>query len=463
MKLHQLLLILRARALLILAMLVVTVTATLAVSLLLPKQYIASSAVVVDVKSPDPVAGVYLPALAMPSYMATQVDVLNSARVAQKVVKLAGLEQDPKARAEWQASSRGTGTFESWLVTRLQRSLDVKPSRESNVINISYKAADPATAAAMANAVAKAYIETAVELRAEPAREYARWFEGQGKVLRSNLESAQNRLLEYQQRKGIVATDDRLDYEAARLSELSTQLTQVQGQTSDARSKIRSGGAALPEVAQNSLLMSLRADVARMESKLKDAGGNFGVNHPQYQRMESELAELKARLASETQYIASGLSAARAVGRDKEGDLRAAIESQKQRLLELKRDRGELGVLQRDVESAQKAFDAVTQRFNQASLESHSTQANIAMLTQASEPSTHSFPKTTVNVLASIFLGALLGLGAAFLLELKDRRVRSTDDLAELLDLPVLGELPKSPAATRGLLAGPRRPALQAP
>ena len=441
MTLRQLLLIIRTRFWLIAGMLAATVVAATAVSFLLPKQYVATSAVVVDVKSPDPVAGMYLPALTMPAYMATQVDVVNSARVAQKVVKLLNLENDQKTQAAWQKATEGKGSIESWIAASLKLGLEIKPARESNVINISFKANDPGRAAAVANAFARAYIDTTVELRVEPAREYARWFEEQGKVLRNNLEAAQNRLAEYQQRKGIVSSDERLDYETAKLNELSTQLTLVQTQLVDASSKARAGGA-LPEVAQNSLVMNLRADVARLEAKLQDSAGNFGKNHPQYQRMEAELVELKSRLAAETRYVASGLAATQAASRGKETELRAAIEKQRQRVLEIKRERGELGVLQRDVEAAQKAFDAVSQRFNQASLESQSRQTNVAVLTNASEPTSPTSPKVLINIVASIVLGALLGLAAAIGLEFLDRRVRSPDDLADLLDLPLLGAIP---------------------
>ena len=112
MNLQQFLLILRARYKLALMMLLATVIVTVAVSLLLPKQYIATSAVVVDVKSPDPVIGVYLPAMSMPGYMATQVDVLNSDRVAHKVVAMTKLEQNPEAMAQWQQATGGKGKIE---------------------------------------------------------------------------------------------------------------------------------------------------------------------------------------------------------------------------------------------------------------------------------------------------------------------------------------------------------------
>ena len=466
MNLHQFLLILRARYKLILFMLLATVATTVVVSLMLPRQYIAASAVVIDVKSPDPIVGMYLPAISMPGYMATQADVLNSDRVAQKVVKITQLDQNSQARAQWLEVTGGKGKLEAWLAARLQRGLDVKPSRESNVINISYKAADPVTAANNANAFAQAYIDTTIELKVEPAKQYAHWFEAQGKALRENLERAQSRLSEYQQRKGIIASDERLDNENAKLNELSTQLTVVQGQISDAQSKQRSGSAsgALPEVVQNSLITNLKVDISRLEGKIEDVRGNLGKNHPQYQRMESELAELKKKLAIEIQHITSGFSTSGTIGKDKEVALHAAIEKQRKRLLEMRRERGELEVLQRDVEAAQKAYEAVSQRFNQANLESQSTQTNVAVLTAASEPISPSSPKIVMNTLASIFLGTLLGIGAAFLLEFLDRRVRSGDDLAELLQLSLLGVIPKTAAASNRVMrpARPRKTAVEA-
>jgi chain length determinant protein EpsF len=451
MNLQQYLLVLRARYRIVLFTLLGTVALTLAVSLLLPKQYTAVVTVVADVKSPDPIVGIMLPAMMMPGYMATQVDVITSDRVAQKVVTMTKLDQNPEVKEQWLEATEGRGKIEVWLGKLLQSKLDVKPSRESNVISIGYKAADPAFAAAIANAFAQAYIDTTIELKVGPAKQYARWFEEQGKMLRDNLEKAQNRLSEYQQQKGIVASDERLDNETAKLNELSTQLTQVQGQTSDAQGKQNSGKASdtLPEVVQNPLIMNLKVDISRLEGKLQDAAGNVGKSHPQYQRMESELAELKKKLEVETLHITSGFSTSSNVGKGKESDLRAAIGAQKKKLLEIKRQRDELAVLMRDVEAAQKAFEAVSQRFNQTSLESQSTQTNVAVLTPASEPLLPSFPKPLLYTLLSIFLGTLLGVGAAFVLELFDQRVRSAEDLSAMLGLSVIGVIPKTSTSRR--------------
>ena len=100
-------------------------------------------------------------------------------------------------------------------------------------------------------------MDTTIELKVQPAKQYAAWFGTQGKELRDELEKTQTKLSEYQQAHGIVASDERLDSETAKLNELSTQLTLVLTQTADAQSKQRSGSASdtLPELVQNGLIM----------------------------------------------------------------------------------------------------------------------------------------------------------------------------------------------------------------
>ena len=99
----------------------------------------------------------------------------------------------------------------------------------------------------------------------------------------------------------------------------------------------------------------------------------------------------------------------------------------------------ELNVLRRDIESAQRAFELVSQRASQTNIESQTNQTNIAVLNPATAPSLPSKPKVLLNILVSIFLGTLLGVGLALMLELAQRRVRSAQDLVDALDLPVLG------------------------
>ena len=434
MTLYQFLLILRARYKVMLFALVCTVATVVSISLLIPKQYTATAAVVIDLKSPDMVSGLILQGMLAPAYMTTQVDIINSDRVAKGAAKLLGID-------------RNAGAFTGLEVQKLQKGLDVKPARESNLININFTGDDPDFAAAAANAFAQAYINVNVDLRVTPARQNATFFDEQAKAARDKLEGAQLALTRYQQKNGITANDERLDFEIAKLNETSSQLTEVQGQTTDSQSKRKSGKAdTVAEVMQSGLINDLKADIARLEAKLNEGSVNLGKNHPQTLRSEAELTTLKAQLESETRKITSSIETTYQVSKQREQQLQSAVGAQKTRVLALNRQRDELNVLRGDLESAMKAFELVSQRASQTTIESRTNQTNITMLNLATAPQDPSKPRVMFNTLISVFLGLLLGTALALVLELVNRRVRSGRDLAEALDLPVLGTIAAAPS-----------------
>jgi hypothetical protein len=461
MTIQQFLLILLARWWIVLLTLVVVVAGTATVSLMLPKTFTASTAVVLDVKSPDPVGGMVLPGLMTAGYMATQVDIINSDRVSQRVVKMLKLDESPVIRAQWQEATQGRGQVDVWLADLLQKKLEVKPAKESNVISIGFSGADPRFVAAVANAFARAYIDVNLELKVEPARQYASWFTGQVKSSRERLEVAQAALSAYQQKAGLVVSDERLDYENNKINELSSQLTAIQTQNADGVSKRKSTANAdtLAEVMQNPLVNNLKSDISRLEARLQDNNVNLGKNHPQTQRAESELASLKERLEAEVKQITSSIGTTVSVGKQKEKELIESLAAQKAKVLELNKQRDELMVLRRDLDTAQRDFDVVSVRSGQTRLDSQSNQTNIAILNPAFEPLEPSKPRVFLNILVSVFLGTMLGVGLALLLELVNRRVRSADDLAETLGLPLLAAIPRAdkPGRLSGMFGG-RRP-----
>jgi chain length determinant protein EpsF len=358
------------------------------------------------------------------------------------VVKLLHMDESAAIRLQWQEATKGKGQLIDWLASLLQKGLDVKPSRESNVISINYIGTDPDFAATVANAFAQAYINLNLELRVAPARQYATFFDEQTKAAREKLEKTQRALSDYQQTNGITASDDRLDYETAKLNETSSQLTGIQGITTDSQSKrLNARADTVAEVMQSPLVVGLKTDIARLQARLTESSVNLGKNHPQTQRTEAELATLKAQLEAETRNVTSSIETTYQVSRQREKQLQDALGAQKARVLVLNKQRDELNVLRRDIESAQRTFELLSQRASQSSVESQTNQTNIAVLNPASAPTSSSKPRVMFNILIAGFLGTLLGVGLALMLELINRRVRSEQDLLSALELPVLGSI----------------------
>ncbi|MBN8761332.1 MAG: chain length determinant protein EpsF [Thiobacillus sp. 65-69] len=444
MNFTQFLLILNARKWIILGVLALTMLVTVAVSLLLPKEYTASATIIVDSKSKDPFTGQLLPSQMFPGYMATQVDVIQSTNVAQKVVRMLKLADAPGTREQFQDATDGKGTVEQWLADVLLKKLDVEPSRESSVINIAFTGADPRFAAAMANAFAKAYIDTSLELRLAPARQTAEWFDQQIAQLRANLDQAQQKLTAYQREKGIVESEERLDVETRRMADLAAQVVAAQSVAFDAASRNRESRN-LPEVNNSPVVQSLKVQIAQTEGKQAELGKRVGVNHPDYRRLQAELDTYKSQLATELGTATRGVGATAGAARQRVNDLSGAFERQKTKVLELKKQREEATLLARDLENAQRIYDSALQRYGQSRMEAQSTQTDLTVLNPAVPPPEPSKPRVILNLLLSLFLGTLLGVGVGFLVELLDRRVRSGQDVAEALGVPVLAEV-----STRG-------------
>jgi chain length determinant protein EpsF len=459
MTIGQLLLSLRARPWIFAIIVALTVLSTTIVTLLLPKTYVATASLLVDNRdeqqSMSSGNGNYVPPRMQTGYLQTQMDLITSHRVARKVVRDLDLTRDRAAREAFIAETDGAGSFEDWLAKSLLKKLKVDSS-QSSVMQIIYKARDAHSAALIANEFAKAYIATALELRVEPSRQTAAWFDEQVKGLRARLEEAQAKLTKFQREKGIIATDERLDVENARLAELSTQLVQVQNLTYAAGTKERMARSLgdigvrreeVPEVLASTFIQALKTDLLRGEAKMQELSTQLGVNHPQYQRQQSENRSLRQRIDAETRKIVDGLANAARQTRQHEAELKSALTAQRARVLEVKQHRSEAGVLIRDVETAQKAYDNAMQRLMVSKVESGATRTNLSVLDPAVEPNRPAQPRVALNIALSVVVGTLLAMGVVFLMERANRRVRALEDLETGFDVPLIAQLnPWQPA-----------------
>ncbi|MET0857065.1 MAG: chain length determinant protein EpsF [Telluria sp.] len=465
MNVRQFLLIMLARKKIILAVLAATVLLTLTFSLVQQKTYKATASVLLNYKGVDPLTGLTMPGQLLPGYMATQIDIISSKNVALRVVDALKLASSPAILAQFNATTDGRGSVRDWLADLLLRKLEIMPSRESSVVEISFKGVDPDFVSAVANAFADEYQRITVQLKTEPMKKASVYFNEQTKLLRDNVENAQARLSKYQQEKGIVSLDfNRVDTELARLADLSAQLVAAQNQSIEANSRQRmASGAAVdsPDVASNALVQNLRVSVSGSEAKLAELGQRLGQNHPHYIAAKAETDKMRAELNAALGSVSRSVGNNAAVLRQREGELRGALAAQKVRVLELNRARDELGVLLKDMDSAQRAFDAASQRLSQTKIEASSEQSDISILNPAVAPIEPSAPRVLLNTLVSVLLGTVLGVGISLLIEMMNRPVRSAGDMKDLLGIPVLGTVewrqPRRRPLGLGALALPRR------
>jgi len=451
---------LRARSGVFLLVLAATVLAAAAVSLILPKSYKATVTLLMDARNEQSLSSAQRP-LILPlerlAFLETQKDILISKKVARKVVQDLKLTEEPAVRMILGDEAPSAAPIEDRAVDAVLKKLKVETS-QSNVIRVTYASPDAAAAARIANGFAGAYIDTLLQLHVEPAREATAWFDEQLKRLRSSLEEAQARLTETYQQREIVSGDERLDVENSRLQALSDQAVQAQERSfqwdsreQQARNAVRRGASPdrLPDVLDNSFIQRLKGDLLLGESRLRQLATQYGQNHPQYQRQVSENQSLREKLDAEMAKVVAGVGSSARQSRDREAAATQAMDAQRKRMLGLKQSRNELTVLRRNVESAERAYDAALQRSVASQVDSRVNQTSVTVLSPAVVPDKPASPRMDLNLALSAVVGAMLGIGIVLLLEMTDRRVRSQEDLENAWDVPLLGELkPWRPPST---------------
>lgn len=495
---EKIFLIIRLRARLIGSILLASILLAAIITYQMPKIYQATASLNFDFSGSNPVDDRGRSILSEDSYLTTQVGILESLNVAQQVVNglsdyqkehlIAALDaghsvldswsfalkhaikslfsgrddEEPAISSEYAPIGEAGGDSRSsslpsrspydWLAGALSNDLVINPLLNSRIVEVSYLSADPKVAALIADRFADAYIATNLQMVTDPARKSKVWFDEQLKSLRLRLEDAQAELTAYQQQEGIVSSDQRIDIESTNLSGLANQLVATQQEMRNAETEkqklqeVLARGDSLETfepVFSNSIVQKIKAEIRDLESQLVQSSNSLGANHPKIRKLKSELSTTKARLEAEIKTITNGIDNAADLAQERGRNLEAAMAKQKQLVLRLKSEHDKIVVLQRDVDSAQTAYNAALNQLNTTNLQSMVDQTNVSVVDHASIPTYHASPRITLNLALGAFGGLLLGVGIALFMEVFVRRVHSDEDLINDIGIPLLGHLRK--------------------
>ena len=428
--------------------LMATMAVTIVVTLLLPKTYMASSDVFLDYKGNDPINGRLFSPMMDESYMQTQLDMIKSQAVAEKVIDALDLERTAAYRES--VERQGEARAHSQLVKRINDQTLVVTRRSSRVIEVEYAAGAPEQARDLANAVVRAYIDLNQQISSASARARREQYNAQLEHLRKEADSIQEKLTKYQQDVGILDPNERNDLQSRQLGDLMTSLITVQNQQQEAQARknatdslVRGGLRIdeLPEVAQRPNINDLKSKLSDVNKRLSDIQDVLGPRHPKTLALIGERDDIAARISREAR---SSLDAqqidARRLAMQEEA-LRKEVDTQRAKLLEQKKHRDTITSYQRQLDSVERVYNTALAKYDEILMASNINTFDLAVLRVAEVPSSHSKPLLLQNIAASILVGLALGLCLALLYELGQRRVRCEDDLVRGIHLPLIGHI----------------------
>ena len=367
----------------------------------------AEAHVYLNLLKPDPVTGEVLGPAAR-SYVATQIKLITDYGVAGLAVDKLGWLSDPQMIDQYQRRPQSdTRDFRRWLAQIITDRTKADASDGSNILDITYTGSDPDSAKAGANAVLQAYLDTTVAFRRAEANRNADWYAQQAQKVKADLIAAQTAETNYERENGIVMANDKTDIDSARLTALAMQ--------GDAAAVGGNGS-------------GIEAQLAEMDSEIRQASETLGPNHPQLQAMKAKRASLAALLTQD--------SSAKPA---KPGTSRVA--AQKALVIGNRDKLAKLQILQSEVDIREDQYNKALAREAEFRQQAGVVDAGMSALGSASVPQSPSYPNRPLVIGGSLGLGLVFGILIALLFELLDRRVRSAEDLRSALGLPVLAVL----------------------
>jgi capsular exopolysaccharide synthesis family protein len=360
---------------------------------------------------------------------------------------------------------------QSAAVDRLLDDLSVNPVRNSRMVEVAFRSADPRRSAEVANALAKAYIQRNLEFKFMSSKEASDWLAGQLSEQKQKVEESEAALQRYREQSDAISLEDRQNIVVQKLSDLNAAVTRAktvrlekealytQLQTLEGD---RSALDTFPAILSNTFIQQQKAELANLQRQQAQLSEKLGPNHPDMVRIRMAIEQSEAKLAGEVGKVVESVRNEYQAARAQEHSLMGALEAQKQEALAMNRKGITYGVLEREVESNRQIYESLLQRAKETGVSGELKTSNIRVVDAAEVPRTPASPRKGLALLLALFGGGTLAVGLAFFFEYLDNRIKTPDEIKAHLGLPFLGMIPRvgegktgeSPMVTNGVPAG---------
>jgi succinoglycan biosynthesis transport protein ExoP len=400
----------------------------------------------------------------------TYAELISETPVVQHVIDDLGLKTDVKT---------------------LQGAVRVKPVTNTNILSLQVTWNDPATSAKIANDFATVFVTREAELVASSATGALEFLQKQLPDAERRLRLAESNLSKFQtshsiadlgaQTNSLVTAAANID---AKINATELEKRQADAQVGSLSAQLRgmsatAGGGS--SVAQNPVLPQLRGQLAGLQVQLGTARQQYTDSHPTVISLKQQIADLNREIARQPptivassntianpvyQQVSQQLAAARAMSESDSAQLGQLAKQRKDinpQLAALPAQSAQMLALQRQKKLAEDTYNALQQKFNDATIARTTGISDVTITQPASAAFYTKTPHTTTNLVIGLVVGLLLALGVVFLVDWFDGRLRDERDIEDELGLPVLASIPLMPSGdgARAVPANVRNAAME--
>ena len=340
---------------------------------------------------------------------------------------------------------------ESKLINAFLKKLQIVPTRDSNLVGISFLAMDPSLAANVPNTLAEQYIQLNLQLKQKAAVDASGWLNQNMQELKKKVAASEEALHSYKEQNKIVSLEEKQNIIVQKLSELNTAVTEAKTKRIGLETlynqieKFKNDKEAiesLPSVINNSLIQALKTDYISLLGEFNLESKKYGPKHPHIIKINSKLSTLEKKIESEVKKIISSIKIEYDIALAQEGVLVEALNNQKKEALELNRKAIQYNVLKRDAQSNKQMFEVVLNRLKETDLTRGLKTSNVRIVDRAEVPDTPEKPNKKLNLILAAIIGLFMGGGLAFFFEYLDNTIKTPEELKRYLDLSFLGPIP---------------------
>ncbi|TWI68199.1 capsular exopolysaccharide synthesis family protein [Desulfobotulus alkaliphilus] len=334
----------------------------------------------------------------------------------------------------------------SLMAEMVRGGVAVSPVQMSRIINVSYTSQNPVFSALVVNSIAQAYIERILEMRMENVGYTLDWMKKTAQEEREKLESAEMRLQQFLRDRDIVTIEDRIAIIPQRLNQLSSDLTQAESERKRLEAVVQlirqtEEGMlqSIPVIATNRAFQDIRALTAQKNQEFLDASQRYGERHPVMQRLTRELEALEERKVNEIRSIVQALTNEYQLALANEKNLTDQLRRTKSEASRLNEAFVQYKIFQREVETSQQLYQALVGRIKEQTITEQTRDVDVWVIERAKVPTAPFNQNMKKNILLGLVLGLFGGIGLAFFLEYLDNRISMAEDAEEKTGLPVFG------------------------